>query len=160
MRLIKKYPNRRLYDTEISSYITLGDVRQLVLDSERFKVQDAKTKEDITRSILLQIIIEQEDDGEPILSIETLERIVRFYGDDLQSMVSSYLDKSLKLFVDQQEGFRDQLRQAIGGDALRVMRETADRNLGIWKEMQETFLSAANGPQGATKRSRTGNSKG
>ena len=143
MRLIKKYPNRRLYDTEISSYITLGDVRRLVLDGEPFRVEDAKTKEDITRGILLQIIIEQEADGEPILSTETLERIVRFYGDDLQSMMSSYIEKSLKLFVEQQETIRGQMHNVIQTDPLRVMREMAERNLGIWKEMQETFLSAA-----------------
>ena len=91
MRIIKKYPNRRLYDTEISSYITLGDVRELIIKHVSFQVIDAKSKKDITRSILLQIILEQEEDGEPIFSTSVLEKIVRFYGDDMQRKMSSYI---------------------------------------------------------------------
>ena len=95
MRIIKKYPNRRLYDTEISKYITLDDVKQLVLDGVVFCVKDVKTEEDLTRSILLQIISEQEHNGEPLLSTESLTQLIRFYGNAYQNVFSSYLEKSL-----------------------------------------------------------------
>ena len=87
VRVIKKYPNRRLYDTEISSYITVEDVRQLIVDGEDFEVRDAKTGEDLTRSILLQIIAEHEQDGQPVLSTQLLSQIIRFYGDSLQGFM-------------------------------------------------------------------------
>lgn len=144
-RIIKKYPNRRLYDTEISSYITLEDVRQLVLEHVDFSVQDAKTKKDITRSILLQIILEREEDGEPIFSEPVLEEIIRFYGDSLQGMMTSYLEKSLKLFVEQQEKWRGQMASVMTGDPLAIMRDVAEQNLAMWKEMQEGFLGASTG---------------
>lgn len=84
LRIIKKYPNRRLYDTEISSYITVEDVRQLILDGDEFEVRDAKSGEDLTRQVLLQIIAEQEQGGEPVLSTQVLSQIIRFYGDSMQ----------------------------------------------------------------------------
>jgi len=99
-RIIKKYPNRRLYDTDISSYITLEDVRQLIVDNEPFEVRDAKTSEDITRSVLLQIIADQEQDGQPILSTELLSQIIRFYGDSLQGFMGSYLERSMQTFLE------------------------------------------------------------
>ncbi|MEE4465562.1 polyhydroxyalkanoate synthesis repressor PhaR, partial [Azotobacter chroococcum] len=95
VRLIKKYPNRRLYDTRTSCHITLADIRQLVISEEPFQVVDAKTGEDLTRSILLQIIQEAESDGEPIFSSETLKGIIRFYG-PLQGVIASYLEKSIQ----------------------------------------------------------------
>ena len=90
VRIIKKYPNRRLYDTEISSYITIEDVRQLVVDGEVFEVHDAKSGEDITRSVLLQIIAEHEERGQPMFSTTLLSQIIRFYGDSLQGIIGSY----------------------------------------------------------------------
>ena len=101
-RIIKKYPNRRLYDTTVSSYITLEDVRKLVMSQEEFCVVDARSKEDITRSILLQIILEQEEDGEPIFTQQVLAQIIRFYGDALQGTLTRYLERSFGLFVEQQ----------------------------------------------------------
>jgi polyhydroxyalkanoate synthesis repressor PhaR len=141
-RTIKKYPNRRLYDTEISSYITLEDVRQLVLQHVDFCVHDAKSKQDITRSILLQIILEREEGGEPIFSEPVLQEIIRFYGDSLQGMMTSYLEKSLKLFVEQQDKWRGGLANVMAGDPLTVMRDVAERNMTMWQEMQESFLSS------------------
>jgi polyhydroxyalkanoate synthesis repressor PhaR len=91
--LIKKYPNRRLYDTETSTYITLTDVKQLVLENEEFKVLDAKSSEDLTRSILLQIILEEESGGLPMFSSPMLSQIIRFYGHAMQGMMGSYLEK-------------------------------------------------------------------
>ena len=142
-RIIKKYPNRRLYDTEVSSYITLEDVRRLVLEHVDFCVQDAKSKRDITRSILLQIILEREEDGEPIFSEPVLQEIIRFYGDSMQGMMSSYLEKSLKLFVEQQDKWRGSMASVMAGDPLVIMRDVAEQNLALWKEMQESFLGGA-----------------
>ena len=113
-RIIKKYPNRRLYDTEISSYITVEEVRQLILDGEQFEVRDAKTGEDLTRQVLLQIIAEQEQGGEPVLSTQLLSQIIRFYGDSLQGFMGSYLERSMQMFLDQQDQFRRQMGGALG----------------------------------------------
>ncbi|GAB3547367.1 polyhydroxyalkanoate synthesis repressor PhaR [Noviherbaspirillum agri] len=100
-RLIKKYPNRRLYDTQTSSYITLSDVKQLVLDNEDFTVVDAKTDEDLTRSILLQIILEEEaTNGTPMFSSGALSQIIRYYGHAMQGMMGSYLEKNIQAFID------------------------------------------------------------
>ena len=101
-RVIKKYPNRRLYDTETSTYITLTDVRQLVMDSAPFVVVDAKTSYDLTRSILLQIILEEESGGAPIFTEAVLANIIRFYGHAMQSFMGAYLEKNLQAFMDLQ----------------------------------------------------------
>eukprot|EP01133_Synstelium_polycarpum_P021442 gene21442-25760_t len=104
-RLIKKYPNRRLYDTQTSSYITLTDVKQLVLDNEVFTVVDAKSSEDLTRSILLQIILEEEANGAPMFSSSVLSQIIRYYGHAMQGMMGSYLEKNVQAFTDIQHKF-------------------------------------------------------
>ena len=145
-RIIKKYPNRRLYDTEVSRYVTLEDVRALVLEEIPFQVCDARTDEDLTRSILLQIIMEQEADGEPMFSEQVLAKIIRSYGDSLQGMMSSYLERSLNLFVEQQARVQDQMKTMMGGDPLSMMREITERNLSIWQEMQEGLIRAATTP--------------
>ena len=142
-RIIKKYPNRRLYDTEVSSYVTLEDVRKLVLQEIPFQILDARTGEDLTRSILLQIILEQEADGEPIFSEQVLAKIIRFYGDSLQGMMASYLERSLNLFVEQQARVQDQMKTMMGGDLLSIMGEMTERNLSIWQEMQEGLIRTA-----------------
>ncbi|MBX9901402.1 MAG: polyhydroxyalkanoate synthesis repressor PhaR [Burkholderiaceae bacterium] len=98
--LIKKYPNRRLYDTQTSSYITLVDVKQFVLENDDFAVVDAKTGEDLTRSILLQIILEEEASGAPMFSSVALAQIIRYYGHAMQGMMGSYLEKNIQAFID------------------------------------------------------------
>ena len=145
-RIIKKYPNRRLYDTEVSRYVTLEDVRALVLQEVPFQVRDARTNEDLTRSILLQIIMEQEADGEPMFSEQVLAKIIRSYGDSLQGMMASYLERSLNLFVEQQARVQDQMKTMMGSDPLSMMREITERNLSIWQEMQEGIIRAATTP--------------
>ena len=145
-RIIKKYPNRRLYDTEVSSYVTLEDVRSLVLQEIPFQVRDARTNDDLTRSILLQIIMEQEADGEPMFSEQVLAKIIRHYGDSLQGMMASYLERSLNLFFEQQSRVQDQMKTMMGNDPLSMMREITERNLSIWQEMQEGLLRAATTP--------------
>src|ERR1700710_287898 len=109
-RLIKKYPNRRLYDTETSTYITLSDVKQLVLDQEEFKVMDAKSSEDLTRSILLQIILEEESGGLPMFSSTMLSQIIRFYGNAMQGMMGTYLEKNIQAFTDVQAKVQEQAK--------------------------------------------------
>ena len=138
-RIIKKYPNRRLYDTAISSYITLEDVKQLVLERAEFHVIDARTSTDITRGILLQIISEQEEQGNPIFTADVLAHIIRFYGDTLQGMMGNYLEKSLQAFVDQQHLFREQMRSlmGMGKNPLAMMTELVEHNLSLWKSVNE-----------------------
>jgi polyhydroxyalkanoate synthesis repressor PhaR len=113
-RIIKKYPNRRLYDTETSSYITLADVKKLVLEQVDFKVEDAKTREELTRSILLQIILEEETAGAPMFSSDMLSKIIRFYGNAMQGMMGSYLEKNIQTFIEMQKRLQDQSRQMYG----------------------------------------------
>ena len=107
-RVIKKYPNRRLYDTESSAYITLADVRQLVMDSAHFVVVDAKTNDDLTRSILLQIILEEESGGAPMFTEAVLANIIRFYGNAMQSFMGAYLEKNVQGFMDLQVKMAEQ----------------------------------------------------
>lgn len=142
LRVIKKYPNRRLYDTEISRYITLEEVRQLVLQNVRFRVEDKRTREDITRTILLQVIAEQEEGGDPIFTTDLLTFIVRFYGDPMQNSISRYLELSLQLFMQQQGNFTEQLRGMLGQaqQPLHALKELADRQVPIWRTIRKEFL--------------------
>ncbi len=135
-RGIKKYPNRRLYDTRVSSYITLEEVRQLVLSGELFEVRDAKTNEDLTRAVLLQIIAEHEQHGQPIFSTTLLSQIIRFYGDAMQGFVGGYLENSLKVFLEQQDKFRDQLNNLLGQTPWSMLNEITERNIDLWKSLQ------------------------
>lgn len=114
VRIIKKYPNRRLYDTQTSSYITLADVKQLVLDNESFKVVDAKSGEELTRSILLQIILEEESGGVPMFSSSMLAQIIRFYGHAMQGMMGAYLEKNLQAFKEIQDRISEQSKTLYG----------------------------------------------
>ena len=107
LRILKKYPNRRLYDTRISSYITLAEVKAMVLAGQAFEVRDAKTGDDLTRSILLQIILEEETGGVPLFSATMLSQIIRFYGHAMQGMMGSYLEKNLQTFTDVQSRLTD-----------------------------------------------------
>ena len=107
-RVIKKYPNRRLYDTDTSSYITLVEVKQLVLDSQPFVVRDAKTSEDLTRSILLQIILEEEAAGAPMFTEAALANMIRFYGNAMQGFMGNYLEKNVQAFTDMQAKLAEQ----------------------------------------------------
>ena len=144
MRIIKKYPNRRLYDTEISRYITLEDARQLVVDGVDFRVVDVKTEEDLTRTILLQIISEQEHEGKPIFNTPMLAQLIRFYGNAYQSAFSEYLQNSLEMFSAQQQSLQKNFEQAVTGNPLAArMSEMTEQNLEAWRQMQNSFLQAA-----------------
>jgi polyhydroxyalkanoate synthesis repressor PhaR len=145
LRIIKKYPNRRLYDTEISSYITIEDVRQLIVDGEEFEVRDAKSGEDLTRSVLLQIIAGQEADGEPMLSTQLLSQIIRFYGDSLQGFMGNYLERSMQVFLEQQQQFRQQMGSLLGQTPWAMMNQLTERNLELWQEFQRSFSTGGFG---------------
>ena len=133
MRKIKKYPNRRLYDTSKSTYITLEDVKALVLGLERFIVVDSKTEEDLTRSILLQIIMEQEgDDGESVMTNEVLMSLIRFYGQPLRGEMSKYLESSVKVFLEQQDTITDQMQKLADMNPVNMMTKMAEQNMNMW----------------------------
>ncbi|QIL20938.1 polyhydroxyalkanoate synthesis repressor PhaR [Thermomonas sp. HDW16] len=140
IRIIKKYPNRRLYDTEISSYITIEDVRQLIVDGESFEVRDAKTGDDLTRQVLLQIITEHEQDGQPMLSTQLLSQLIRFYGDSLQGFMGNYLERSMQVFLEQQQQFRQQMGGLIGQTPWSMLNQLTERNMELWKDFQKNLV--------------------
>lgn len=146
MRAIRKYANRRLYDTSESRYVTLEDIRQLIIDQEDFYVEDSKSGEDLTRNILLQIITEQEnqggeEQGRPMFSNKVLQQLIRFYGDSMQGSMSGYLEQSISIFMEQQKLLREQMQQAIkanpiqAANPMEVMRKVAEQNLLLWKSL-------------------------
>jgi len=142
VRTIKKYPNRRLYDTTTSIYITLADVKKLVLENINFKVEDAKSKEDLTRSILLQIILEEESgDGVPMFSSDVLSKIIRFYGNAMQGMMGNYLEKNIQTFIEIQKKLQAQSSAIYGG--------TAMPNADAWSEFLKMQGPAIQGLMGS-----------
>ena len=134
-RLIKKYPNRRLYDTTESRYITLEEVREMVLKETPFKVVDRQSDEDITRNILLQIIMEQESGGEPLFSADVLSRFIRNYGEAAQSGFAEYLDTSLRFFSEQQNVIHEQMGKALEGTPMDYWVKLGEQNMKIWQDM-------------------------
>jgi len=138
-RVIKKYPNRRLYDTEQSRYITLSDIRKLVMRGSPFQVVDSNSSEDLTRAILLQIMLEEESGGQPLFSAKMLAQIIRFYGGTMQGMFARYLEQSLSLFTQRQSQFPSLLAK----DPMHPMTELAQHNMKIWTDVQKNFLRAA-----------------
>ena len=141
-RLIKKYPNRRLYDTQTSAYITLADIRNLVLRFENFRVLDAKTEEDLTRSILLQIILEEEAGGAPMFSTEMLSHMIRFYGNATQGMMGKYLESNIRAFIDMQEKLQDQVAGVYGTDGGAISRDMWTQFLNFQGPALQSMMSA------------------
>ena len=159
-RVLKKYPNRRLYDTRSSSYITLADVKRMVLAGEEFEVRDAKSGEDLTRSILLQIILEEESGGVPMFSTQVLSQLIRFYGHAMQGMMGTYLEKNLQAFVELQNQFVGQgkglydpknftpegLTQLVSGQApvmKNLMGTYLEQSAALMAQMQEQLTKQA-----------------
>ena len=136
-RIIKKYPNRRLYDTEESKYITLGDIKNLVINKIDFTVIDKKSGDDITRTILLQVISEQEQHGEAIMSQDFLSQVIRSYGKVVPSFMSNYLEQSTKLFMTQQQNIRGQVKRVVGVDPVSAVTDIAQKNFSRWKSLQD-----------------------
>lgn len=144
-RVVKKYPNRRLYDTVESRYITLADIRRLVMDKIDFIVIDKKSQEDITRSILLQVIAEQEHAGEPLMSQDFLSQVIRSYGGAMQCLVGSYLEQSLKLLSGQQQQMRDHMRGVFGSDAYDSIASLTQQNIERWRSVQDDIFKVMSG---------------
>jgi len=154
LRVIKKYPNRRLYDTETSTYITMAEVKDLVMARQAFVVRDAKTNDDLTRSILLQIILEEEAGGAPMLTEEVLANIIRFYGHAMQGFMGSYLEKNIQAFVEMQARLAEQAKglspemltkyMSLQSPMLQgMMGSYAEQSRGVFEQMQEQMQKQA-----------------
>jgi len=141
-RLIKKYANRRLYDAYQSRHITLDDIRGLIVKGEKIRVVEDKTGHDITRHILLQVIAEQEQFGRPILSTKVLEAIIRFYGNSMQGILASFLEKSVETFLNQQDALQAQIAKFMATTPLATMADLTRQNLETLSKLQESMLSA------------------
>lgn len=148
-RVIKKYPNRRLYDTEESHYITLADIRDLVINGIDFTVIDKKSGDDITRSILLQVISEQAAHGEAILSKDFLSQVIRAYDSVMPSLMGRYLEQSVALFVSQEHVFRGQVKRLVGVDPLALIADMTQKNLARFRPLQEEIFDRFVGNTGA-----------
>ncbi|MDA0979517.1 MAG: polyhydroxyalkanoate synthesis repressor PhaR [Proteobacteria bacterium] len=140
MRQYKKYPNRRLYDIEQSKYVTVEDIRKVILKGESIAVVDSKTEKDLTRNVLMQIISEQEGEGhEPILTNRVLEQLIRFYGDAMQSLVGRYIEQSVMSFMENQDRFRRSVRDiTTGADPLNLMRTAMEQNMEFWSRVSRS----------------------
>ena len=168
VRLIKKYSNRRLYDTQTSAYITLSGIKELIVAGESIEVRDAKTDEDLTRSIMLQVILEEESLGSPLFSIELLKSLIRFHGSAMQEMLSSYLENNMRAFVDFQQRLQEQSLKLGDADfwaqsfaaqqpALQsMMNAYVEHSQNVLKQMSPIFAmfqeSAANAVSAAAKK--------
>jgi polyhydroxyalkanoate synthesis repressor PhaR len=142
--VIKKYANRRLYNTGTSTYVTLDDLGEMVKAGEDFTVVDAKTGDDITRSVLTQIIFEQESRGPNLLPVNFLRQLIRFYGDSMQSLVPSYLDMSMRSLTNEQEKLREQMTKAFGATTFGALEEQTRRNVAMFEQAFRMFTPFAN----------------
>ena len=143
-RIIKKYPNRCLYDTGQSKYISLADLKELVIQGEAFEVREVKTDKDITRLVLLQIISEEEDEGTPMFSTEMLTRFIRMYGASMQGVFSDYMEQSMQAFDQQARSFFDQIGESMGsGSPMTAWADLAKQNMSAWQEAQKNMMRAA-----------------
>ncbi|MBV9622334.1 MAG: polyhydroxyalkanoate synthesis repressor PhaR [Gammaproteobacteria bacterium] len=145
-RLIRKYANRRLYDAQDSRHVRLEDLRKLIAAGQRIKVIDDKSGEDLTRSILLQIIASQEQFGTPVLSTPLLEGIIRFYGNPIQQMLTRYLEQSIGGLLRQQSVMQEQMAKALE-TPMAPLAEMARQNMEMWAKMQASMLSAFHPPE-------------
>jgi polyhydroxyalkanoate synthesis repressor PhaR len=140
-RLIKKYANRRLYDSTESRHVTLEDIRKMIVSGAKVKVVDDKSGEDLTRAVLLQVIAEQDQYGTPVLSTELLEAIIRFYGNPVQEMLTKYMEQSVGTLVRQQETMRAEMSKALAGP-MAPLAEFARQNMDQWSKIQASMMSA------------------
>ncbi len=142
IHIIKKYPNRRLYDTWSSRYITLTDVAEMIRDGEDIQVLDTQTNNDLTRSILVQIIVEQETGSEPLFTKDMLTEFIRSHDDTSRALFTQFFEQNMEWFKTQQDNFKDQMGQMMTTDPMRTMNEMAEKNLEIWQEMQDSFFES------------------
>jgi polyhydroxyalkanoate synthesis repressor PhaR len=139
-RIIRKYANRRLYDTEASRHINKEDVRKLIAAGEDVQIVDEGSGDDITRSVLLQLVAEQELGGQPVLSDQMLTQIIRFYDHPMQGMLGSYLQQSFESFLQQQSSLQEQMQELMKSGPFAVMQDVARQNMETWQAMQRAFL--------------------
>jgi polyhydroxyalkanoate synthesis repressor PhaR len=149
-RLIRKYSNRRLYDSVGSRHVTLEDLRQLIVAGEKIKVVDDKSGEDLTRSVLLQIISEQEQFGSPVLGSELLELIIRFYGRPVQALLSGYLEQAFTTMLRQQETMQSEIAKALQ-TPFAPLSELASKNMALWEQIQAASREAFTGHADTSK---------
>ena len=164
MRAFKKYPNRRLYDIEESRYVTVEDIRKIILKGESVSVVDSKTEKDLTRTVLMQIISEQEGEGhEPILTNRVLEQLIRFYGDAMQSIVGRYIEQSIMTFLEHQDRYQRSVRGLTTGDPLNLMRKAMEQNMEFWNRVAGSTSRPErpqDRPRESTSRPEDGDSQG
>ena len=139
-RIIRKYANRRLYDTEASRHINKEDVRKLIAAGKDVRIVDEGSGDDITRSVLLQLVAEQELGGQPVLSDQLLTQIIRFYDHPMQGMLGSYLQQSFESFLQQQSSLQEQMQELLQSGPFAVMQDVAKQNMEAWQAMQRAFL--------------------
>ena len=149
-RIIRKYANRRLYDTQASRHVTLTDLRALITAGEKIKVVDDKTGEDLTRSVMLQIIADQEQFGAPVLSTELLEMIIRYYASPMQSMLSRYLEQGFATLMKQQDAMRADMSKVLSATPLAPFMDLARANMDAFAKMQSSFFGATGAPAPST----------
>lgn len=147
-RVIKKYANRRLYDAAASRHVTLEDLRKLIIQGEQIRVVDDKSGDDITRSVLLQIVAEQEHFGKPILSAQLLHSIVRFYGSAMEEFTGQYLERSVEHLLRQQEEMRAQMSKLMSATPMASVLDLARQNMQLWNQLQKGMFSS---PEPSTK---------
>ena len=140
-RVIKKYANRRLYDSTGSRHVTLEDIRKMIVSGEKVRIVDDKSGDDLTRAVLLQVISEQEQFGTPVLSTDLLEAIIRFYGNPVQEMLTRYMEQSVGTLLRQQQTMRAEMAKALEGP-MAPITEFARHNMEQWTKLQSSMLSA------------------
>lgn len=140
IRILKKYPNRRIYDTHNSTYINLDDIRKMVIEGIDFKVVDSKSNADLTRSVLLQLITEQESETNPLFSADNLKSFIHYYDQNQQHLFSEYMNQSLNFFQQQQEQFNKNMQDMMTVNPMQLFSEYSKRNTQMWKKMQESFF--------------------
>ncbi len=150
IRIIKKYPNRRLYDTKNSCYINLGQIKELIEKSVPVKVIDRQTEKDITRSILLQIIMEQESNQQPLFSTDSLEKFIRYYEDNSREGFMHFMDQNIQFFHEQQGALTKQMQDLMTFNPLEYWVDATNKNLDAWKNMQKNFMQSTTGFPGQT----------
>ena len=156
-RMIKKYPNRRLYDTDLSKYVTLSHVRELVLDGVDIKVVDAESEEDITRQILMQIITEQESGESPLFSTRLLSQFIRIYRDAVPDLFGSFMEQNVDLYAKQQTLYRKQMQNLMVEDPVKAFSRLTEQNVAFWKRMQDDFFKLAGASNKEAKHKRDKN---
>ena len=146
VKIIKKYPNRCLYDTSRSKYISLVDLKDLVLSNEPFEVREAKTDKDITRQVLLQIIAEEENEGNPLFTTDMLMKFIRMYGESMQGAFSNYMEESLEFFESQTRQFWEHFGQSHDTNPMSAWADMAKRNMEAWQDAQKQIFGGGSFP--------------